>query len=197
MSGKEIAIDFETIWDERALPLIPAKGPREKTEPKDKLCFDSNYIKIAVAGFCFRGNTYSYGLDSRSEHQLLVDIWDMLGECDTIVTFNGLSFDVPLLIKRSWYLGVKHTKTLSLKRYDTHGNHVDIKAVLGNWDSYARGKLDLYAHLKLGKAKTEDTDGSKVQAMWDAGEFQKVHEYCQNDALLTWELFQSMKGYYL
>jgi len=204
MSKNAVVLDFETIQCPRAIPFIPEKGPRDRTDPWEKLCFDSNYIQIAVAGFCDGKATWSMGQDQfmdvtgkTPEYWLLEAVWDELAKYDTIVTFNGNSFDIPLLAKRSWLHGVRPTKIISCRKYTTNSNHIDVRAVLGNWDTYARGKLDLYGALKFGERKQDGIDGSMVQDMWDAGEYSKIHAYCEQDCLLTWKTYESMWGYYL
>lgn len=198
-----VVLDFETIRDPKAVPFIPEKGPRDRTDPAEKLAFDSNYIMPCVAGFCTATDAWSIGLDDFAdvngqcpEYWLIEAVWDELAKFDTVVTFNGFSFDVPLLLKRSWFHGIKPTKIISTRKYAVE-NHIDVRMVLGNWDSYARGNLDLYAALKFGERKTDGVDGSKVQGLWDAKEYRKIHEYCKDDCRLTWKLFESLKGFYL
>lgn len=196
---RELVLDFETIRCLRAVPFIPEKGPRDRSDPAEKLAFDPNFIQPCVAGFGSEGVYWSIGqndFDTDPEKQLLQAVWDELETADTIITFNGWSFDLPLLVRRSWYHGVQPSKYISLKKYET-GTHVDVRMLLGNWDSYARGNLDLYAGLKLGTQKTDGIDGPMVQGMWDRGEYAKVHEYCRQDCKITWELFKSLKGYYI
>jgi predicted PolB exonuclease-like 3'-5' exonuclease len=200
MTRSATVLDFETIRCPKAMPFIPEKGPRDRTDPAEKLAFDPNYIQPCVAGFCADGQCWSIGqndFDTDPERQLLLAVWDILETTDIIVTFNGWSFDLPLLLRRSWYHGIMPTKQISMKKYDIGGNHIDVRMVLGNWDSYARGNLDLYANLKLGARKTDGIDGSQVQGLWDRGEFAKVHEYCRQDCKITWDLYESLKGYYI
>ncbi len=196
---KVLVIDFETILDPRAVPFIPEKGPRDRSDPMEKVAFDSNYIMPCVAGFGDGARVWSIGQDmtDHNESKLLKEIWAVIGQYDQFVTFNGNSFDIPLLYKRSWFAGVKPTAWISLKRYDPTTNHTDVRALLGNWDQYARGNLDLYGALKLGLRKTDGIDGSMVQGMWDRKEYGKVHDYCKDDVALTWELYRSLLGYYL
>ena len=194
-----IILDFETIRWPKAIPFIPEKGPRDRSDPAEKMAFDANYIQPCVAGFCENGKTWSIGqndFETDPERQLLQAVWDEIETVDTIVTFNGYSFDIPLLMRRSWYLGVEPSKRIDMRKYQ-NGNHIDVRMVLGNWDSYARGNLDLYGSLKLDIGKTDGISGSMVQGLWDSKEFAKVKAYCEDDCLLTWKLYESLKGWYL
>jgi len=197
---RSVCLDIETIWDQRALPFLPPKGPREKIEPTERYKTDPNFIKPCVVGFCCEGQAWSLGLNDfnpeHAERNLLIAVWDELESADTIVTFSGLSFDIPLLLRRSWYHNVKPTKNIDMRKYYI-GNHVDVRAVLSNWDTFAPGKLELYCNLKLGCGKTDGIDGSQVQAMWDEGKHDEIKKYCENDCFITWELYRSLKGWYL
>ena len=196
---RELVLDFETIRCPKAIPYLPEKGPRDRTEPAEKVAFDPNYIQPCVAGFYENGRMWSIGQDhfeENAEQQLLQSVWDELADVDVLITFNGWSFDLPLLLRRSWYHGILPSKRIDLRKYQT-GNHVDVRMVLSNWDTHARGNLELYACLKLGTCKTDGIDGSQVQGLWDAGEYAKVHEYCEGDVKITWELYRSLKGFYI
>lgn len=196
---KELVLDFETIQCPKAKPLIPPMGPRDRSDPWEKLCFDPNFIQPCVAGFCTGDKCWSIGQNDfaeNSERQLIQAVWDEIETADKLITFNGWSFDIPLLMRRSWYLGVKPSRLLSLKKYEA-GFHVDVRMVLGNWDTYAKGNMDLYGKLKLGIGKTSGVDGSQVQGMWNRGEYDAIHEYCRQDCKVTYDLYQSLKGWYI
>lgn len=194
---KAVAIDFETILCPETLCLIPGKTPRQKKEPMDKAGTDTNLIKPCVFGWCGEVGASTYGIDMRTDKALIQAVWDILADYNLIVTFNGNGFDIPLLYKRSWLLGITPSKRIDLRRYvvPPQSNHADLRAILSNWDQYAPGKLPFYAKLKFGK-DMGDIDGSKVGELWNAGEFQAVHEHCLSDVRMTWDLFQSMRGYY-
>lgn len=193
---KEIVLDIEIIPDPKAVPFIPERGPKDRTDPWEKLIFDSNFNRICVVGFYDGKESSSVGIDDRTEPELLETVWSFLKDYDRIVTFNGMTFDIPFLYKRSWFHGVRPQKAISVRRYDVT-NHVDVRAVLSNWDGYARGNLDLYGALKLDARKTEGITGADVSMLWASGQCELVHSYCCRDCMLTWQLYQSLKGFYL
>ena len=194
------SMDIEIISDPKAKYLIPEKAKGERSEPWDKLKFDSNFNRIC----CW---AMFDGVDTRSsimgpyadEKTILEEFWDSCMDYQQLIGFNSLSFDVPFLVKRSWYNGVKPRRQLNLRRYvtpDRNTNHIDLRQLLGNWDGYARGSLDLYAKLMLGEDKG-GIDGSMVQGLWDEGRFGDLIKYNESDAKLTYALYLSMVGYYL
>lgn len=194
------ALDIEIIQDPKTIPLIPEKAKGERTEPWEKLKFDSNYNMICSWALHDGENTHSRIISECADETTIIDeLWYQLTDYEQIITFNGLSFDIPFLIKRSWYCGVKPTKNLNLRRYqapDRTTNHIDLRCLLSNWDSYAKGSLDLYSKLVLGEDKG-GIDGSMVQQMWDEGKFEEIRKYNEHDAILTYRLYDRMKGFYL
>lgn len=195
------ALDIEIIQDPKAIQFIPDKKPSERTDPWEKLKFDSNFNMVCCWATWDGEQAYSGLLNiDGTEAEILDSLWwDTLHRYEQVITYNGLTFDIPFIIKRSWYNNIQPSKRLNLKRYQTPDrttNHIDLRAILSNWDNNARGSLDLYANLKLGAGKT-GIDGSMVQAMWDEGKYEEIRQYCIGDCKLTFELYQSMKGFYL
>lgn len=205
MLPRKAAFDIEIVQDPAAVQYIPEKGPKDRSEPWDKLKFDSNYNIICCASICDEyGDVWSNIVkanDFYDEKDLLQDIWDNLKEYDVIITFNGSTFDLPFLYRRSWYHNVMPSRRFSLKKYvspdDPYLNHIDLRGFLSNWNSYAHGSLDLFCRLKLGQGKEDGMSGEQVQGMWDAGKYEEIRKYCEDDARLTMELYRSMQGYYL
>lgn len=200
--------DLETIPDESKLHLLPKPEPDSRLKDPRKIAEDIKKKKgeqIKTAGLdpnfgricCveLRNHQGASSILYKSETDILKEIWNVLSEFQYFATFNGLSFDVPFLLKRSWFAGVKPSVKIDMAKYRI-GNHFDLRAILNNWDNYASGTLDTYGQLKLGKGKTEGMDGSMVYEMWKNGRFDEIKKYAEDDAELTWELFLSMKGYF-
>jgi len=200
--------DLETIPDESKIHLLPepkARGnltdPRKiaedikkkKEEQAGKMGLDPNFGRICCVSFRDKDKVSS--ILSENESELLLETWNVLANYKQFATFNGHTFDVPFLIKRSWLLGIVPTVKIDNRKYRI-GNHLDLRAILNNWNEYESGTLDFYGRLKLGKGKTEGVDGSMVYPMWQEKKFDEIKEYAEDDAELTWQLFVSMKDYY-
>lgn len=193
------SLDIEIIPDPRAAHLVPEKGKGERTDPWDKLKFDSNF-NLVCCWAMFDGETTLSDIinEPYGEPEILESLWNAVAEYSQIITFNGLAFDVPFILKRSWYNRIVPRKQLSLKRYQSpdQSNHIDLRCLLSNWDSYAKGSLDIYSRLALGEDKG-GIDGSMVADMWKDGKQEEIRKYCENDARITYKLYESMKGFYL
>lgn len=115
----------------------------------------------------------------------------------TLVTFNGRSFDVPLLELAAYRYGIAIEKWFGLnaRTYDQPRNrynfqaHFDLQELLVNFGATRfSGGLNLAAHL-LGKPGKMDVQGDMVQDLYDAGELAQINDYCRCDVLDTYFVF--------
>ena len=208
----KLVLDIETIKDDSMVPFIPEKKPSDKKEPWEKVQFDSNYNKICCISL-FDGTfekkdetkdviielpvAKHFGLSEFDfdEKKLLDAFWMYVVNVEKFITFNGLEFDIPYLYKRSLLQRSQPSVWISLKKYYVE-NHIDVRAILGNWSTSASGNLDLYCKIMLGKSCKNNMDGSEVQKYWNEKRYEEIYKYCDNDCIYLWEIYQKMMGYY-
>lgn len=112
----------------------------------------------------------------------------------TLVTFNGRTFDVPLLELAAFRFGISLPTWFNLNgksfeqprnRYNTEA-HLDLNDVLTNFGaSRFSGGLNLAANL-LGKPGKIDVKGHMVQDMYQEGKLTQISDYCRCDVLDTY-----------
>jgi len=194
---KDLVIDIETIYDVTMEPFLPEKKEKDKKNPREKVQFDSNFNEICCISAYDGENAKHFGLSEFefNENKMLEEFWKYVQNFDRFITFNGNSFDIPFLYKRSFINRVVPSVFISTKKYYLE-NHIDIRMILANWDNYANGSLDLYCKIMLKRSDKEDIDGSKVQLFWDSKKYEEIYKYCEQDCINTWELYQLMKNYY-
>lgn len=115
----------------------------------------------------------------------------------TLVTFNGRSFDLPLLELAALRYGLsvpawfsEHGKSFEQprNRYNIQA-HFDLCEMLTNHGSTRfHGGLNLAANL-LGKPGKMDVQGHMVQDMYDEGRLAEINDYCRCDVLDTYFVF--------
>ena len=130
-----------------------------------------------------------------NEKELLESFWEITYPYERFITFNGIPFDVPMLTFRSMINGVQPSVKISTKRYQI-GNHVDIRMLLGDWDTKAKGTLDFYSKIILGESKADGIDGSFVQHLWSVGLYDEIREYNQAEVKSLKKIYEKITGFY-
>lgn len=115
----------------------------------------------------------------------------------TLVSFNGRSFDLPLLELAAFRYGIplKGWFQSGGKAYDQPRNrynqeaHLDLHDVLTNFGAARfNGGLNLAASI-LGKPGKMDVQGHMVQDLFNAGQTEQINNYCRCDVLDTYFVF--------
>ncbi len=114
----------------------------------------------------------------------------------TLVSFNGRTFDLPLLELAAFRYGLPLTGWFGgTKPYEQPRNrynneaHLDLHDVLTNYGaSRFTGGLNLAANL-LGKPGKMDVQGHMVQDLWNEGRLAEINDYCRCDVLDTYFVF--------
>jgi hypothetical protein len=211
---KQILFDIETIANPAIIPLLPpveAKGnltdpvkiAADIAEKKQKQTETLGLDKTTCLICCVttldvdEGEPQSIILnpDTLDEKALLEEFWEVVHPYSKFVTFNGNGFDVPVLTFRSMINRVQPSVQISTQKYRI-SNHIDVRAILGNWDTHAKGTLDFYSKIILGESKADDVDGSFVQAMFDVGAYDEIKAYNQAECQSLKAIYERLKGYY-
>lgn len=115
----------------------------------------------------------------------------------TLVSFNGRSFDLPLLELAAFRFGISVPEWFStkLKSWDQYRNrynqnaHLDLQELLTNFGaSRLNGGLNLVANL-LGQPGKMGVAGYMVQDLYHAGKLAEINDYCRCDVLDTYFAF--------
>jgi predicted PolB exonuclease-like 3'-5' exonuclease len=132
-------------------------------------------------------------------HVLARDFWKgwQAYRHPTWVTFNGRSFDMPLMELAAFRYGITVPDWFSAaKRYRNRYNtdaHLDLHELLTNFNAtWFRGGLNLAANL-LGKPGKMAVQGYMVQDLYEQGAVQRINDYCCCDVLDTYFVFLRAK----
>jgi 3'-5' exonuclease len=122
--------------------------------------------------------------------------WERYGR-PTLVSFNGRSFDLPLLELAAFRHGVSLPGWFNLaaksfeqprNRYNVEA-HIDLQELLTNFGcTRFTGGLNLAANL-LGKPGKMDVQGHMVQDLYAEGKLAEINDYCRCDVLDTYFVF--------
>jgi predicted PolB exonuclease-like 3'-5' exonuclease len=197
-SAEYLILDIETIPDvERWNRPETAHG-----EP----AFPPNWAhRIVVAGWLWLDHGYRLkrfgvvgehaartGSPDERERQLLEEFSRLVGGArPVLVTYNGRSFDLPVIVMRAlchavalpWYYRDRDMRY----RYSEDG-HLDLCDWLADHGATRAGKLDALARL-IGLPGKVGVDGSQVEGLYQAGQLEAIERYCLADVAQTALLF--------
>lgn len=180
-----LVLDIETVPD-RDL-WTPPETPGEKSFPPLYAC---RPVVIGVMWLdealgCKRIGTIG---DGKDEAGMLADFADFMGKWKPhLVTWNGRSFDMPVLTLRAlrhgiafpWYYRERDYRY----RYSDEG-HLDLCDCLADHGAARMTSLGGAARL-IGLPGKDGVDGSQVEGLYHAGQMEALRQYCLSDVAQT------------
>jgi predicted PolB exonuclease-like 3'-5' exonuclease len=191
-----LCVDIETIPDGTRLPAEwGSKFPKTIHHQVVAIAFVEAEIEVDGSG-CERYEVTSCrsgGEVGWSEPQLLLWFWSYFSRRRTrVVTWNGRSFDIPVLLQRTMVHGeTAHGWFATGSRYDGYGHryspayHCDLMDVVADYGAAKKLSLD-EAAAAVGLPGKLGGHGSEVESMMQAGEAEQVRSYCEADTLNPW-----------
>lgn len=201
-----LIVDIETVGLPAAkdwLELDPVSAPSNYKDPEkiavyikdaeqariEKLALDCDCNRIVALGFvdASGGDPTVYLMRDEFEERSHLDMfWAVYHQRqDTrLVTFNGHKFDLPVLMRRSMYLDVKHP-ILSVDRY--RSEHPDLWQDLSFKGAISAHSLAFYSkRLGIGTLdKVKGSDIGKLVAEDTKESWQAIHDHVLSDVGLT------------
>jgi predicted PolB exonuclease-like 3'-5' exonuclease len=183
--ASHLVLDIETIPD----PELPRQDDSERVPPPP-------FNQIVTLG-CMLLEDYvpkRLGVvgERKSEGEMLADFAQWLdSRRPTVITWNGRSFDMPVITSRAlrhgiampWWFTDRNTRY----RYSTEG-HFDLMDFLADFGATKNTRLDVYAKL-VGFPGKVGLDGSQVLPLVHAGKLDEVSAYCLCDVAQTAAIF--------
>jgi predicted PolB exonuclease-like 3'-5' exonuclease len=149
---------------------------------------DENYRIIALG--CL-------GADRFSESELIARFWQIFENVQTLVTFNGRGFDLPVLeiqalkygLSLGRYFGAAQSRNSYRSSRYSDAFHIDLCDYLSNFGAvYPRNSLNLLAKL-TGLPGKYTIEGEDVEYLHRQGRHKEINQYCITDVLQTYLLF--------
>ncbi len=180
-----LVLDIETIPD----PELPRQDDSDRVPPPP-------YNQIVTLGCMLLEDHVPRRLgvvgEGKSEGQILTDFAQWLdAKKPTVVTWNGRTFDMPVITSRALRHGVPmpwwFTDRNTRYRYSTDG-HFDLMDFLADFGAAKNARLEVYAKL-VGFPGKVGVDGSQVLPLVHAGKLAEVNAYCLCDVVQTAAIF--------
>jgi 3'-5' exonuclease len=138
-------------------------------------------------------------IGERTEAKLISDFIEKIGELrPQLITFNGHSFDLPVLRYRAMVNRIS-AAGLQVRQYFHRYSEdaLDLCDVLGSYVPGGKVKLDEVSKILGLTGKPEGVDGSRVEEMVLSGQIEEVACYCESDVLNTyrvWLVYELFRG---
>jgi predicted PolB exonuclease-like 3'-5' exonuclease len=138
-------------------------------------------------------------MGERTEAELISSFVEKVGQLrPQLITFNGHSFDLPVLRYRAMMNRVSAAGLQVRPYFHRYSDDaLDLCDALGSFAPRARVKLDEISKILGLTGKPEGLDGSRVEAMVLAGQIEEVARYCETDVLNTyrvWLVYELFRG---
>jgi predicted PolB exonuclease-like 3'-5' exonuclease len=206
-----LLVDLETVGIDTASDYLePIEAPSNYKNPEaiekyikdatakalDRCALDVDLCRIVALGhgeadwnsdhviICRDEETEAAALES-----LAKQITNVAGVVQTLISFNGFGYDLPVLMRRAQYLGVTFP-LLNLDRYRT--SHIDLMQKLTFNGAIKAHSLKFYCS-RFGLPVEDNIDGSQIAALVKAGDWAAVESHCRSDLKLTRFLAQKLR----
>ena len=143
------------------------------------------------------GSLFDYSLDQpnlENEKDIISNFYQMIDGMDrfTLITWNGRTFDLPVLVHRMYSYGMDlawyyRNKEIS-GRYGKQ--HIDLMDAFCNYGTFGHGRAHLDSVAKLsGLPGKTDVKGDNVKLMHEQGKYEDIQTYCLTDVIQTALIF--------
>ena len=182
-----LILDIETIPDrELYTPADPAPGAERPFPP----LYACRPVVIGVIWLDANLACRRIGIlgEDKTEAAMMTDFADFIARVKPLlVTWNGRSFDLPVLALRALRHGVDFTwyyRGGGFRYRFSEEGHLDLGDVLADFGAARMTSLDGAARL-IGLPGKLGVDGSQVEGLFLAGQMDALRRYCLSDVAQT------------
>ncbi len=189
VSASFLVLDIETVLDPELPILVPATEAERLPAPPHHRVVVIGALLFDAAYEVKRMGTFS---EAKDEAGILADFARLMDERrPTLVTFNGRSFDMPVIATRCLRYGIPlrhYYRSRDVRyRFSAEG-HLDLMDYVADFGAARPSRLDVIAKL-CGMPGKVGVDGKDVGPMVHAGRLQEVRNYCLCDVAQTAAVF--------
>jgi len=195
--------DIETVPDLRGFAAangLDGKSDDEvRTEMGDKFPKHVYHSIACIGALIARHNGDHWMVDAlgaphvgeRSEKELIKAFVDRIAELTPqLVTFNGSSFDLPVLRYRALAHKVPATGLTARPYFNRYTDDaIDLCDVLSSFSSQAKVKLHELCRVMGLPGKPDHIDGGEVDKYFREGRIQDIADYCESDVVNTYRVW--------
>jgi predicted PolB exonuclease-like 3'-5' exonuclease len=127
----------------------------------------------------------------RSEKELIASFVDRIAALSPqLITFNGSSFDLPVLRYRAMVHGVSAPGLAARQYFHRYTEDaIDLCDVLSSFSSQAKATLHELCQVMGLPGKPDGMTGAQVEKYYREGRIREIAEYCESDVVNTYRLW--------
>jgi predicted PolB exonuclease-like 3'-5' exonuclease len=198
-----IVWDIETVPDLQGFAAANGFGGRSDDEIRaelgDKFPKHIYHSIICIGALVARWRDDRWAVDAlgaphvgeRSEKELISSFVDRIAELSPkLVTFNGSSFDLPVLRYRAMVHGVAAPGLASRPYFNRYTEDaIDLCDVLSSFSSQAKASLHELCRVMGLPGKPDGMTGAEVEKYYRDGHIREIAEYCESDVHNTYRVW--------
>ncbi len=127
----------------------------------------------------------------RTEKQLIAAFVDKIAElCPQLVTFNGNSFDLPVLRYRAMINEVSAPGLVARPYFNRYSDDaLDLCDVLSSFSAQGKATLNELSKIMGLPGKPDGVDGGEVHRYFREGRIKEIADYCETDIVNTYRVW--------
>jgi predicted PolB exonuclease-like 3'-5' exonuclease len=203
MPASVVVWDLETVPDLRA--FAAANGLEGKGDDEVRAALGEKFPKLVYHSIVWIGALVTYRQDDhwavkvvgapnigeRSEREILAAFVNKIEELSPqLVTFNGASFDLPVLRYRAMVCGVPAPGLAARPYFNRYSEDaIDLCDVLSSFSSQSKVSLHELCRVMGLPGKPDGIDGADVERYCREGRLAEVAAYCETDVVNTYRVW--------
>lgn len=173
--------------------------PRTDEDKERDFCgLDVDLAKVICIGLYDGKQAESMVIsDLKDEKALIQWFWDKIVEHNPqkLVTFNGKTFDVPIMVRRTAFYRIPPIKNfLSLDRYPEC--HLDVGEKLSQYYPANMKKRSFYVDYYTISKEEDENDGSEIRQLFLDGKTLEIVRKCEKDVKTTYGIYDLFKPFF-
>jgi predicted PolB exonuclease-like 3'-5' exonuclease len=208
------------VWDIETVPdlqgFAAANGHAGKSDDEIRIAMGDKFPKhiyhsiICIGALVAHQESDRWTVDAlgaphigeRSEKELISSFVDRIAELSPqLVTFNGSSFDLPVLRYRAMVHGVAAPGLTARAYFNRYiEDAIDLCDVLSSFSSQGKATLHELCRVMGLPGKPDGISGAEVEKYYRDGHIREIAEYCESDVVNTyrvWLRYELFRGRYL
>jgi 3'-5' exonuclease len=203
MNGSIIVWDLETVPDLRGFAAANGLGGKTDAEVReaigDKFPKHIYHSIVCIGALVAHVDGDRWAVDAlgaphvgeRTEKQLISAFVDRIADLNPqFVTFNGNTFDLPVLRYRAMIHAVSAPGLAERSYFNRYTEDaLDLCDALSSFNLGARATLNEIARVMGLPGKPEGIDGGQVEKYFGEGRIKEIAEYCESDVVNTYRVW--------